>query len=212
METMLSTWKEVFEDRADQERLLRWKHPGYDFIYNHIVAAAMLAVIIGLIVWGIQIGLERRDERNMENGRQEIIARQLEAEQSAAAEAERQAQALEAKKTAWTESTARAIWGIRNFIEKYHYTEQDIETYVWSAFNRADARGQDLSEVFGEEGQYIAYSEKNTITPEYREIARRFVDKWLDEERPCDPSFQYAELLPQGIFLFITENGRRWHA
>ena len=212
METMLSTWKEVFEDRAEQERLLRWKHPGYDFIYNWLVAAVMLAVIIGLIVWGIQIGLERRDERNMETGRQEIIARQLEAEQSAAAEAERQAQALEALKERLTEIVARAIWGIRNFIEKYHYSEADIETYIWSAFNRADARGQDLSEVFGEEGQYIAYSDKNTVLPEYREMARRFVDKWLDEERPCDPSYQYAELLPQGIFLFITENGRRWHA
>ena len=212
MENMLSTWKGVFEDRADQERQLRWKHPGFDFCYNWIVAAAMLAVVIGLIIWGVQVGLARRDERNMETGRQEIIARQLEAEQSAAAEAERQAQALEALKERLTEIVARAIWGIRNFIEKYHYSEQDIETYVWSAFNRADARGQDLSEVFGEEGQYIAYSEKNTITPEYREMARRFVDKWLDEERPCDPSYQYAELLPQGIFLFITESGRRWHA
>ena len=212
MESMLSTWNEVFADRADQERQLRWKHPGYDFCYNWIVSAVMLAVIIGLIVWGIQIGLARRDERNLETGRQEIIAQQLEAEQSAGAEAERQAQALEAKKTAWTESTARAIWGIRNFVEKYHYSEQDIETYIWSAFNRADARGQDLSDVFGEEGQYIAYSDKNTITPEYREMARKFVDKWLDEDRPCDPGYQYAELLPQGIFLFITENGRRWHA
>ena len=212
MESMLSTWNEVFEDRADQERQLRWKHPGFDLRYNWLVAAAMLAVIVGLIVWGIQVGLERRDERNMETGRQEIIAQQLETEQSAAAEAERQAQALEAKKTAWTESTARAIWGIRNFIEKYHYSEQDIETYIWSAFNRADARGQDLSEVFSEDGQYIAFSNKNTITPEYREMARKFVDKWLDEERPCDPSYQYAELLPQGVFLFAEQNGRRWRA
>lgn len=212
MENMLSTWKEVFANRADQERLLRWKHPGYDFVYNWIVSAAMLAVIIGLIVWGIQIGLARRDAIAMETGRQEIIARQLEAEQSEAVEAERQAQALEAKKTAYAESTARAIWGIRNFIEKYHYSEADIETYIWSAFNRADARGQDLSEVFCEEGQYIAYSEKNTITPEYREMARRFVDKWLDEERPCDSSYQYAELLPQGVFLFAEQNGRRWRA
>ena len=97
-------------------------------------------------------------------------------------------------------------------MEKYHYSEADIETYIWSAFNRADARGMDLADVFGEEGQYIAYSDKNTITPEYREMARRFVDRWLDEERPCDPGYQYAELLPQGIFLFITRDGRRWHA
>ena len=212
MSDALSIWNEVFSDRADQERELRWKHPGFDLRYNWLVAAAAITVIIGLIVWGINIGLARRDAIAMETGRQEIIARQLEAEQSAAAEAERQAQALEAKKTAWTESTARAIWGIRNFIEKYHYSEQDIETYIWSAFNRADARGQDLSEVFSEEGQYIAFSDKNTITPEYREMARRFVDKWLDEDRPCDPGYQYAEFLPQGIFLFITENGRRWHA
>lgn len=212
MENMLSTWKEVFADRADQERQLRWKHPGFDFCYNWIVATAMLAVIIGLIVWGIQVGLARRDERNMETGRQEIIARQLEAEQSAAAEAERQAQALEAKRAEYIDIVARAIYGIRNFIEKYHYTEADIETYIWSAFNRAEARGMDLAEVFAEEGQYIAYSAHNTILPEFREMAERIVDKLMSGERPCDPGYQYAELLPQGIFLFITENGRRWHA
>lgn len=212
MENMLSTWKEVFEDRAEQERLLRWKHPGYDFIYNWLVAAVMLAVILGLIVWGIQVGLERRDERNMETGRQEIIARQLEAEQSAAAEAERQAQALEAKRAAYIDIVARAIYGIRNFIEKYHYSEADIETYIWSAYNRAVARGMDLAEVFAEEGQYIAYSSSNTILPEYREMAERIVDKLMSGEHPCDTAYQYAELIPQGIFLFITENGRRWHA
>ena len=68
-------------------------------------------------------------------------------------------------------------------------------TYLRSAFNRADAKGKDLTSVLSEPEQYLAYSEKNTVLDEYKEIAKAAVREWHTEQsKPCDPGLSFAEL------------------
>lgn len=212
-ETRLETWREIFAERAERERLLRWKYPGFDVFYNWLIGALMLAVLVGLCIWGAQVGIERRDERLREAGRAEVYAQQAAAEQAAAEEAEKAQEALAAQIDKEADALAKLFFGIRLFQEKYGYNETDLRTYARSAFNRADASGRDLITVVFEEGQYVACSEHNTVLAEYKELGRKFAEEWHAEtSKPCDAGYQYAELLPQGIFLKTAIDGKRWRA
>jgi len=212
-ETRLQTLSAVFAERADQEQLLRWKHPGFDVIYNWVIVLTVLALFWGFFWWGIQIRTDRKAEEMTAQARaaweadQAVLAK-AEAEEQ---EAVRQAQEFVINQEA--DAVAQLLFGIRNFQTKYGYSEKDLETYVRSAFNRAAARNQDLAAVIFEENQYIAASSHNDITPEYRELARRLVEEWHEEDySPCDTAFQYAELTPYGIYLRRGYGEDRWHA
>lgn len=214
--TRIETWREVFIARAKREQFLREKHPGFDLRYNWLVAAAMLAVIVGLIVWGIQVGLAKRDERSMESGRQEVYAAQASSEQAKAEEEKRKQEAFQAWVEENSDYLAQMFFGSRVIAEKNGYTKQDFETYAWAAFNRSDARGVDLKEVIFEAHngvrQFVAADPHNTILLQYKDWAKEFLVKWKTEERPCDIGYQYAELVPQGIFLWSETNAGRWRA
>lgn len=212
-QTRWETLLEVFAERAEAEREMRWRRPGFDLVYNWIVGIAALAVIIGLCVWGAQIGIERRDEKIREAGRAEVYAQQAAAEQAAADEEAKAAEALAVQIDQEADALARLFFGIRMFEEKYSYTETDLRTYARSAFNRADATGRDLTAVIYEKGQYVACSEHNTVLNDYKQLGRKLAEEWHAEtEKPCDLSYQYAELLPQGIFLKTAIDGPRWRA
>ena len=112
---------------------------------------------------------------------------------------------------------AKAFWGIRNFVEKYHYSENDFRTYARCMFNRADAGSGRLVEVIAQEGQFLAFSDSNPVLDEYYELALKLVREWHEEEtKPIDSSYQFAELTPRGIFLtnvFGADGyARRWQA
>lgn len=212
-QTRWETLLEVFAERAEAEREMRWRRPGFDLVYNWLVGIAALAVIIGLCVWGAQIGIERRDEKIREAGRAEVYAQQAAAEQAAADEEAKAAEALAVQIDQEADALARLFFGIRMFEEKYSYTEMDLRTYARSAFNRADATGRDLTAVIYEKGQYVACSEHNTVLNDYKALGRKLAEEWHAEtEKPCDLSYQYAELLPQGIFLKTAIDGPRWRA
>ena len=79
---------EIFEERAEAERQLRFRHPGFDFAYNWIVAITALALMVAAVVWAVQI---HRDHRDAELVAQAYAAWTAEAEataQAAQAEAE----------------------------------------------------------------------------------------------------------------------------
>ena len=112
---------------------------------------------------------------------------------------------------------AKAFYGIRLFVEKYGYTQADLETYARCMFNRADATGQSLEAVVSKKDQFLGYSENNQLVKEYYDFAIRFVNDWHKEEvKPCDISYQFAELEDDGIWLVKTFNAdgkeRRWKA
>ena len=132
--------------------------------------------------------------------------------QRKAAEARRQEELAE-QIDRESDAVAQMLFGIRNFQTKYGYSEADLTTYVRSAFNRADARDEELLTVIFAEGQYIAASSHNDIRPEYKELALRLVKEWHEEDySPCDTAYQYAELTPYGIYLRKGYGEDRWHA
>lgn len=213
----LATWGEVFDSRAEKESTLRWKHPGFDFVYNWVVALTVVALMAATVIWAVQIHRDRRDA--------ELVA-QAYAAWTAEAEATAQAEAAEAEAIRNSQETvmkqeatalAKAFYGIRNFVEKYHYSEDDLRTYARCMFNRADAGSGRLVEVISQEGQFVGYSDGNTVLDGDYNLALRLVREWHEETtKPCDLSYQFAELTPGGIYLKndINADGyaRRWRA
>ena len=83
-------------------------------------------------------------------------------------------------------------------------------------FNRAEASG-DLIGVVSAKDQFVGYSDGNTVLTENYDLALKLVEQWHNETtKPCDSSFQFAELTPDGIWLKqdIRADGyaRRWRA
>ena len=156
----------------------------------------------------------------MESGRQEVYAAQASSEQAKAEEEKRKQEVFEAWVEENSDYLAQMFFGSRVIAEKNGYTKQDFETYAWAAFNRSDARGVDLKEVIFEAHngvrQFVAADPHNTILLQYKDWGKEFLIKWKTEERPCDIGYQYAELVPQGIFLKNDFNAdgyaRRWRA
>ena len=213
----MTVWGEIFEERAEAERQLRFRHPGFDFAYNWIVAITALALMVAAVVWAVQI---HRDRRDAELVAQAYAAWTAEAEataQAAQAEAEAVAQSQEVVMAREATALAKAFYGIRLFVEKYGYSEKDLETYARCMFNRADAGSGRLTEVIAQEGQFVGYSDANTVLDDDYNLALKLIRAWHEEQtKPCDLSYQFAELTPQGIFLKADINAdgyaRRWRA
>ena len=217
MQTRIATMQEVFSKRAEQERLLRWKHKGFDLVYNWVMAVSMLTILILLAVWAVQIHIDRKA-----SGLVAVAMADYQAEQQAdidrqeaAALAQRQTEEYRMQQEA--AAVAKAFYGIRNFVDRYGYSAKDFETYARCMFNRADAGSGRLSEVIAQEGQFLAYSDNNPVLDEYYDMALSFVREWHEETtKPVDTSYQFAELTPQGIYLTNVFNAdgyaRRWRA
>ena len=209
--------QEIFKAQEEREELLRFRNPSASFWYNWFVALVVVALFAGFGWWGAQIRRTARDEAV----RAELLAQMDEenAYMMAAAEteaAERRAQD-ERQQISEAQAVARAIFGIRNFIEKYNYTNSDLETYARCIFDRVDARGESVEEIVAEKGQFVAYSENNTLVKEYYDLALQFVQAWHNEDAaPCDYyKFQTAVLTEYGIYLVDDINKpvpEKWHA
>lgn len=216
-ETRMQTLSAVFAEREEREQLLRWKHPGFDFIYNWLVAITALALMVAAVVWAVQI---HRDHRDAELVAEAYAAWTAEAEataQAAQAEAEAVQQSQEVVMAREATALAKAFYGIRLFTEKYGYSEKDYETYARCMFNRADAGSGRLVEVIAQDGQFVGYSDANTVLEDDYNLALKLIRAWHEETtKPCDLSYQFAELTPQGIFLKADINAdgyaRRWRA
>ena len=210
-------WSEIFRAHEEREEWLRQRNPSASFWYNWVVALLVFALFAGFGWWGAQIRRAARDEAV----RAELLAQMDEenAYMMAAAEAEaaeRRAQD-ERQQISEAQAVARAIFGIRNFIEKYNYTNSDLETYARCIFDRVDARGKSVEEIVAEKGQFVAYSENNTLVKEYYDLALQFVQAWHNEDAaPCDYyKFQTAVLTEYGIYLVDDINKpvpEKWHA
>ena len=198
---------EIIQDRAEQEEWLLQKHPWYPILMNWFGAILIVILCIASIVYWIQGSTVKKGEKMVA----EAMATWEEAQAKAAdaAETERiRAEQIDRE----SDALARLFFGIRNFQSLYGYSVEDLKTYAQSAFNRADARGQDLLAVIFEEGQYTACSRHNDITTEFKELGRQLAEAWHNGELKCDTAFQYAELTPYGIYLRKGYGEDRWHA
>ena len=79
------------------------------------------------------------------------------------------------------------------------------------------AEGGDLITEISKPEQFTGYSDANPVLAEYKNLAQRLVEEWHSETiKPCDVSFRFAELTPNGIYLkqdlHADGYARRWHA
>ena len=215
-ETRWESLQSVFEEHAEKERELAFKHPLIPIICNWMIVAAVIMLGISFVIWGVNIHIQSKADAMTSEA---LAAKEQERQAEEFAKLQEQA-ALEASAEKIIENEAidcaKALYGIRLFVDKYHYSEIDLKTYLRSAFNRADAKNISLHDVLFD-GQYLASDEKNTVLDEYKQIALKAVKEWHEEtSKPCDTSYQFAELNDNGIYLVPTPNPdgytRRWRA
>lgn len=208
---------EYFEAQAQLERDMCFRHPWVNIFYNYLIASLIVALAVSFIVWGLDI----RTRRQAEEMTATALASWQAEQQAAAAAAEQEQAALRASEeyVMQQEATAaaKALFPVQNFIDRYHYSESDLLTYLRCMANRADAAGTTLQAVVEQPGQFLGYSDTNPVLTEYYDLAYRFVEDWRHEEtKPVDSSYQWAELTPNGIYLKNEFNAdgyaRRWHA
>lgn len=208
---------EYFEKQAQIERDMMFRHPWIPLFYNWLIAGLIVALFVSFAVWGMDIRTRRQAE--------EMTATALaswQAERQAEADAAEQEQAAIRASEEYVmqqEATAaaKALFPVQNFVDRYHYSESDLLTYLRCMANRADAAGTTLQEVVEQPGQFLGYADSNPVLTEYYDLAYRFVDEWRHEAtKPVDSSYQWAELTPSGIYLKNEFNAdgyaRRWHA
>lgn len=215
----MGIFNEVLQSRAEQERNMTFRHPWFNVMYNWIIAVLIVCLAVSCVVWGVSIHEQRITEAKKveEQAQEEAEAMRLAEEQN-----RKEAEAREEREkrlNSWSEAGARQLYGIRLFIEKYHYTEKDLETYLRCPWNRYIQNNKitDLAIIIYKPDQFLACSEKNEVLTEYKTLARKFFEAWETEtELPCDSAYVFAELTPDGIFL-TKEFGagpycRRWQA
>ena len=209
--------QEIFKAQEEREELLRFRNPSVSFWYNRFVALVVVALFGSFFWWGMDIQTRHKAEAMTAELLAEMDEENEYMLQAAEAEAaERRAQD-ERQQISEAQAVARAIFGIRNFIEKYNYTNSDLETYARCIFDRVDARGKSVEEIVAEKGQFVAYSENNTLVKEYYDLALQFVQAWHNEDAaPCDYyKFQTAVLTEYGIYLVDDIRKpvpEKWHA
>ena len=209
--------EEILLAHEQMEHDMEFRHKWVPLFYNWVIALLVVILFGSFVWWGLDI-----HSRHMADEMLATTLAEMDAEHEqmlAAAEAE-QAAIMASEEHIMTEEAkviAKAFYGIRNFVEKYGYTTADLETYARCIFNRADATGQSIEEVVSKKDQFLGYAEGNQLVKEYYDQAIRFVNDWHNEEvKPCDSSYQWAELNEDGIWLrnsFKADGyARRWHA
>ena len=208
---------DYFKKQAEIETTMCFRHPWFNMAYNYLVAVCILVLFAGFVWWGIDIHTRRQAEAmtaavlaEMDAEHEKMMA-EAEAAQKALLESEEHI--IEEQ----SQAVAKAYYGIRNFIEKYRYNESDLETYARCMFNRSEAHGTDLVSVISEPSQFLGYADNNPVLSEYYQTAMKLVRQWHGETvKPCDLSFQWAELTENGIYLRNDFNAdgyaRRYHA
>ena len=207
--------QEIFEERAAQEALLRWKHKWADIFYNWVITCVVVAMFFSFGQWGMDI----HNRNTFAAGQQDAYAA-IEAERAVQQEAEAEAEKLAAAEDAAlqiqeAQAVARAWFGIRLITAKYHYTVEDLYTYAYCAVNRAAATGKTIMEVLAEPGQFTAYSVHNDLDTDLYNLALQFIaDLHAGKLPKCDVKFRYAVLSEMGIWL-VDDPGKpvpeRWH-
>jgi hypothetical protein len=213
------TMKQITAGQTAREKLLQWRYPWFNVVYNYLIAGLIIALTCSLYGWALDVWAQNRADTQTRAAVEaaELAHREAEAARAAELAAAQKSEAAIMQREA--EAVAKAFYGIRNFIVKYHYTEKDLKTYARCMFNRADAADglYVLETVIGRKDQFLGYDSKNPVLNEYYTVAQAAVEEWHRETvKPCDVSYQFAELTESGIYL-AAEFGadgyaRRWQA
>ena len=209
--------EEILERQRQLEADMNFRNPWFNVFYNYLIAVCVVALFIAFFWWGIDIHTRKQAEAmtaqllaQMDEEHEQMM-KAAEAEHAALLASEEHIMTEEAK------VIAKAFYGIRNFVDKYGYTDKDFETYARCIFNRADATGDSIEAVVSKKDQFLGYAEGNQLVKDYYDLAIRFVDEWHHETvKPCDIRYQFALLDDDGIWLVKNFNAdgkeRRWQA
>ena len=211
--------KEITIAQTARERLLTWRYPWFNVVYNYLIALLVFALACSLYGWGLDVWAQRRADAQTKATVEAMEMARQEEEAAKAAELAAARMSEEATLDRWATAGAKMLYGVRLFKDKYNYSASDLETYARSMTNRSDAGNgiNSIKTIVGRKDQYLGYDENNPVLKEYYDIAMAFVKAWHEETtKPCDLSYQFAELTPDGIFL-VNEFGagpyaRRFHA
>ena len=209
--------EEYFNNQAEIETTMVFRHPWVPLFYNWVIAAIVVVLFGGFVWWGLQIKTQSMADKMLATTLAEMDA---ENERMLAEAEARRAELLASHENVlkqWSNAGAQALYPLDNFITKYHYSDEDLETYLRSGWNRHILTGESLEEVFSAPQQYLGYADNNPVLKEFYDLAYRCFSEWEEEETsPCDPSFQWAELTENGIYLKNNFNAtgyaRRWRA
>ena len=212
-------WSEVLEAREIRRKKLEQKHPWIEILHNWAVVGLVIALAISFIVWGIVVWKDHNAVAYAEAALANYQAEQNAIAQAEAAKAAAEKASEQTNLEAMTLVGQKMTYGIRNFIDKYHYSDKDIQTYIRCPLDRLDKElaamtpeerdkltYSDYAEMFekivSKEGQFLAYSDSNLPLSEYHDVIYNEIETWLHERsKPWDISNEFAELRPDGIFL-----------
>ena len=209
--------EEILAKHKQMEDEMNFRHPWFNMFYNYVVAVCVFLLCASFWWWGMDIHTNRIAETKLA----ETLAAMDEENRQMIAAAEAEEKALKASKEETLKRAAtagaKALYPLDNFITKYHYSESDLITYLRSGWNRHILTGKPIEEVFAEPEQYLGYADNNPVLTEYYNLCYKCFSEWEDEvTNPCDPSFQWAELTENGIYLKNQFNAdgyqRRYHA
>lgn len=208
MNESIAILREIFEEQREHEEELMFRNPSVPFWYNWLIAGLIVALFVSFAIWGIDIHTRKTAEQMTATALASWQNEQIVQDESARSSQE---YVINAEATAM----AKAFYGIDRFVEKYHYTEDDLITYARCMFNRAE--NADLVSVIARPEQFTGYSDGNQVIASYKQLAEKLIREWHEETvRPCDTAYIFAELTPDGIFLkkdlHADGYARRWHA
>jgi len=215
----LALLQEVDAEYLRQVECLRFRHKKANDIYKLIVFLTVLALSVSLYSWGLDVWAQHRADQQTEDARK-VWDKELADKENAARQAQEEAERVKANSLdAEAEALAKAFYGIRLFIEKYHYTDSDLETYARCIFNRYDAGNglNSIHTIVSRPEQFVGYDDRNSPYTEHKALALKLLEAWHAETtKPCKLDYQFAELTPDGIFLVTKPDAgpyeRRWHA
>ena len=218
-------WKWVLEAKRKQEHELMAKYPWFPVMYNWLILLLVAGLLASFVYWGLDISTQRKVEAATLIARAEAEAERDAIEARKEAEIKAQLLSEDAVVNRMATTGSKAVYGIRNFIEKYGYSERDIKTYIRCMCDRVDyAIKTQLSEaereaytledierlftaVVEQKDQFLAYSDKNPVLNSYYKAVYEELDSWLHEEtKPWDINYRFAELNDDGIWLVQNIN------
>ena len=215
----LALLQEVDAEYSHQIECLRFRHKKAHDVYRFIVIIVVSALLGSLNSWGLDVWAQHRADQQTEDARKvwnkELADKEAAARQAQEEEERARATSLDAE----AEALAKAFYGIHLFIDNYHYTDSDLETYARCIFNRYDAGNglNSIHTIVSRPDQFTGYDDNSSPYTEQKELALKLLKAWHAETtKPCKLDYQFAELTPDGIFLVTKPNAgpyeRRWHA
>ena len=199
------TMMDIIEEHEAGLKQLDHKHPWVYILRNWAATALVVALFISFGIWGLNIHTERKAVAYAEaavavnEAEHRAYLNQVEADRKA------QAESLENVMQHNAQVKAKLGYGSRNWIEKYHYGDNDFMTLYQCVDNRLKNsmyEGMTIDEIVMQEGQFISCYESNPVQDYYYNLAMKSERaKQSAVSQPVGSDYVYAVYTPHGIYL-----------